>query len=170
VTRLFLALTARARALWQRALREHATPREVAFAVAVGAFAAFTPFLGFHIWIALGVASLLRLNRLWAVLASHVSPLPIFFAVSFLEIEAGHRLRAGAWIAMTVGDVATHGHNLLVDWLVGTVFVAGPIAATLGVVAYFAARRWQAVRPQSRGEAPPASSGSPPSAPRAPTP
>ncbi len=168
--RWLLALTARMRALWQRALREHAAPREIGFAVALGTFAAFTPFLGFHIWIALGVASLLRLNRLWAVLASHVSPPPIFFAVSVLEIEVGHRLRSGGWVAMTVGEVSAHGRSLIVDWLAGTVFVAGPIGGALGLVAYFAARRWQAVTPRSPGGSPPGSSGSPPSGPREPTP
>lgn len=168
--RWFYALTARLRALWQRALREHATPREIGFAVALGTFAAFTPFIGFHLWIALAIATLLRLNRLWAVLASHVSPPPIFVTVGFLEIEVGHHLRAGAWVAMSIHEVATHGRNLLVDWLLGTAFVAGPIAAALGILAYVAARRWQRLTPPPLAESPRGSSGSPPSAPREPTP
>jgi uncharacterized protein (DUF2062 family) len=162
VKRWLAALTSGARALWQRALREHATPRQIAFAVAVGSFVAFTPFIGFHIWIALGLASLLRLNRLWAMLGSHLSPPPIFFPASVLQIQLGHRLREGSWIPMTVHDVASHGRLLLVDWLLGTVFVAGPIAAVLGIGTYFAARRWQALRPRSPDAAPPESSGSPP--------
>jgi uncharacterized protein (DUF2062 family) len=143
-------------------LREHATPREIALAVALGTFAAFTPFIGFHIWIALGMASLLRLNRLWAMLASHVSPPPVFLTVSFLEIEVGHRLREGSWIPMSVREVASHGRLLLVDWLLGTIFVAGPIAAVLALSAYFVTRRWQAVRQRSPDAAPQESSGSPP--------
>jgi uncharacterized protein len=177
-------MTAGLRDLWQRALREHSTPREIAFAVALGAFVAFTPFIGFHIWIALGLASLLRLNRLWAVLASHISPPPVFLTVSFLEIEFAHRLRTGAWVPMAVHEVATHGRELIVDWLLGTPAVAGPIAACVGVGAYFAARRAarataratvtpltprKPLTPRSPAGPPPPSSESPPSGPPAPT-
>ncbi len=163
------ALTSGARDLFQRARREHSTPAEIGRAVALGAFVAFTPFIGFHIWIALGLASVLRLNRLWAVLASHVSPPPLFVAVSFLEIEVAHRLRTGAWAPIALRAVATHGRELFVDWLLGTPIVAGPLAAGVGAAAYVAARRWLAVTPPPPAAALPPSSGSPPSAPRAPT-
>ncbi|HLK37152.1 MAG TPA: DUF2062 domain-containing protein, partial [Polyangiaceae bacterium] len=70
---LFFRLFARGRALWERALRERSSPPEVGLSVGVGVFAACTPLLGAHAWIALGLATLLRLNRVWAFLASRVS-------------------------------------------------------------------------------------------------
>lgn len=69
---------ARTRELWERAKREHSTPREVGWSVGVGLFCGCTPFLGLHMWIALGLASPFRLNRLWAFLGSRVSSNVIF--------------------------------------------------------------------------------------------
>ncbi|MGO9833882.1 MAG: DUF2062 domain-containing protein [Polyangiaceae bacterium] len=166
-----LALPQRARALWERARREHSTPREIGLAIAVGVFAGCTPFLGFHMWIALGLSTLLRLNRLWAFAGSRVSILPIFAWVGFCEIESAHRLRTGAWASLAPSEVVAHGAELLTDWLIGTVPVGGGLALLAGALAYAVARRWPGdVTPRTRAGSRPPSSESPPSAPPTPIP
>jgi uncharacterized protein len=161
----------RARRLWDRARREHSTPREIAFAVSVGVFAGCMPFLGFRGGIAVGLATLLRLNRLWAFAGSRLLILPLFVGIGFCEIESGHRLRTGAWAALSTADVAARGSELLTDWLIGTPAVGGGVAALAGIVTYAAARRWRwGVTPGTRGGSRPSSSESPPSAPPTPRP
>ena len=163
----------RTRDLWQRAKREHSTPREVGWSVAVGVFCGCTPFLGLHMWMALGLATVFRLNRLWAFLGSRVSVSVLLAWLAFSEIELAHRVRTGAWMPTTPEEALAHGWQLFGDWLIGAAFVGAALGALLGLVAYGVARRW---RPEAvsltprKLEAPlPPSSGSPPSAPPAPT-
>lgn len=130
--------------LWDRARRERSTPRQIGFSVAVGVFAGCTPFIGLHFWIALAAATLLRLNRLWAALASRISSTPLLLALTFGEIELGHRLRTGAWVALSRHDALARGKELFADWLLGAALVGSTLAIVLGLVAYFVARRWQA--------------------------
>jgi hypothetical protein len=114
--------------------------------VALGAFIACTPFLGFHLWIALALASLLRLNRVWAMIASRLSSTPILLATTFGEIELAHRLRTGAWVAMNWHDAFVQARELVSDWILGTFLVGAPIASCAGLAAFAAARRWQRLK------------------------
>jgi uncharacterized protein (DUF2062 family) len=133
--------------LWERARNEHSTPREIGWSIAVGVFAGCTPFVGFHMWIALAFATVLRLNRLWAFLGSRVSFTPLLSVIALCEIEGAHRIRTGAWASLRPGEVLARGTELLGDWLLGALFVGGPLAAALGLAAYVCAQRWQTPTP-----------------------
>jgi uncharacterized protein (DUF2062 family) len=162
---------ARARELWERAKRERSSPPEVGFSVAVGVLSACTPFLGLHMWIALGLATVFRLNRLLAFLASRFSVMPVFAVITFCEIESSHRLRTGSWVALVPREAVAHGRELLLDWVLGTGLVGGVLALFAGLLAYAVARRWQhAATIRTPAEPRPPSSGSPPSGPPAPIP
>jgi uncharacterized protein (DUF2062 family) len=171
VRRLLARLWKRTRELWERARREHSTPREVGWSVGVGVFCGCTPFLGLHMWLALLLASVLRLNRLWAFLGSRVSTNLLFVWIAFSEIELAHRLRAGTWAPLAPSEVLAQGKQLFGDWALGTPLIGGPLAVILGLMAYASARRWRARELTAHTpDAPrPPSSGSRPSAPPAPT-
>jgi uncharacterized protein len=169
----------RARELVVRAKNEHSTPPEVGFSVAVGVFSACTPLLGFHMWIALALTTVFRLNRLWGFLGSRVSILPVYVWISFCEIELGHRLRAGAWVRMSARDALSRGKELSLDWAIGTGLIGCALATVCGLAAYVCARGWSKSRLATvpleleahvttrKLDAPLArSSGSPPSEPR----
>jgi uncharacterized protein (DUF2062 family) len=147
-------------ATWARAKNEHSSPREIALSVGVGVFSACTPFVGLHMWIAMGLATLLRLNRLWAFLGSRATFFPLFAFVTFAELEVAHRLRTGAWLPLAPSEALARGRELLLDWAVGAVLVGGTLAAIGAIVAYVVASSWPAP-----GEAPRSTSGSPPSGP-----
>jgi uncharacterized protein (DUF2062 family) len=156
-----LTLTQRARELFERATREHSTPREVGWSVGIGVFCACTPFLGLHMWMALLLATGLRVNRLWAFLGSRASIGPLFPGIAFCEIESAHRLRTGAWASLAPREALAHGRALLTDWLVGTALIGSALAVAAGLLAY----AWATRRPPSSytpGELHPPSSGSPP--------
>jgi uncharacterized protein (DUF2062 family) len=154
--------------LWERAKNEHSAPHEIGWSIAAGVFSGCTPFLGFHMWIALALATLLRKNRLWAFVGSRISFTPFFAIITFSEIEGAHRLRTGAWAPLSPHDAVGHGKELLGDWLLGTVIVGGALASFLGLAAYFVASRWQISRRRPLAPRSP-SSESRPSAPPAPT-
>ncbi len=79
-----------------RILHVDDTTSRIAMGVAVGLFTAFTPFLGFHMLIGLGLAALLRGNKAMAVLFVWVSnpltQLPVSAAAYFTG-----RLLMGYW-------------------------------------------------------------------------
>ncbi len=68
------------------------SPERVAAAIAVGVGVGFSPFIGFHIWLALGLAFLFRLNKIDAALGQFVGnpwTLPAVFALGY---RLGRRL------------------------------------------------------------------------------
>jgi uncharacterized protein (DUF2062 family) len=127
------------------ALAEHSSPRGIGQSVAVGVFAACTP-LGFHGVIALALATALRLNRLLAFASSHISILPVYLAIAFCEIEAGHLLRRGQFAHLTPSEAFGQRYELLTEWLVGTLIVGAILATALGLGAYACAHAWQKAR------------------------
>jgi uncharacterized protein len=153
--------------LWEAAKREHSTPGEIGCSVGLGVFSGCTPAFGFHMWVAIGLASLLRLNRLWAFLGSRVSFTPLYAWIVFCEVELAHRARSGAWISLAPREAAAHAGDLLADWFLGTALVGGTLGVAAGFLAYLAARRFTE-RTLDVPRSP--SSESPPSAPRATTP
>jgi uncharacterized protein (DUF2062 family) len=139
--------------VWERAKSERSSPREIGWSVAVGAFSGCTPFLGLHLWIALALATLLRLSRLWAVVGSRISFAPLFAGIAFCEIQSAHRLRTGAWVTLSPHDAVAHGRELLADWLLGAVVLGSALAAAVGFVVYLSARRWQSPSPLPKSAA-----------------
>jgi uncharacterized protein (DUF2062 family) len=151
----------RARDLGLQALREHTTPRELAFSVGLGVLIGCTPFIGFHIWIALGLATLFRLNRVWAMVGSRVSFFLVFPWIVLAEIQLAHRVRTGHWAPITAREVMDHRGEYLLDWSLGVVPVGLALALAVGSLAYLVAR-WRTLTPRMPSPAPPPSSGSPP--------
>jgi uncharacterized protein len=81
---------------WMEALLHvHDTPERTAAAFALGIFFGFSPFLGFHTLLALGVAFVFDLNRV-AVLVGVYANLPWFLAPWYALTTAG-----GAWLLGT---------------------------------------------------------------------
>jgi uncharacterized protein (DUF2062 family) len=159
------------RSLFVRALQERASPVEVGLSVALGVFCSATPFIGFHLWMALGLSTLLRLNRIWAMLGSRATTMPILPVVVFMEVELAHHVRTGGWAPITPHEALAHAGEYLLDWVLGTPLVGGVYAAAVGGAAY-ALARWRQQRLTTRrpGEPLPASSGSLPSTPPTPMP
>jgi uncharacterized protein (DUF2062 family) len=148
------------RALLARAVSEHASPPKIALSVALGVFCASTPLIGFHLGMALGLATAFRLNRLWAAVGSRGTTGPLLPLVVFTEVQLAHRLRTGAWVPLAPHEALAHGKELMFDWVLGTPLVGGVYAAVVGVVAYALARQRQ-VTPGTLDESPPVSSESP---------
>jgi len=158
---------ARARDLWRRAKAERASPRQIGIAVAIGTFCCFAPILWLHLATALLLASVLKVNRLWSAAASQ---LPSLFGllrapILFVEIEAGHLVRTGAFIDLTPREALKGAAHMVFDWLFGSVLVGVVLALVLGTSAWAWARRRdrrEALTPRAPDEPPPPTSESPP--------
>ncbi|WP_158501611.1 DUF2062 domain-containing protein [Vitiosangium sp. GDMCC 1.1324] len=127
--------------------REHASPRRLGVAVAVGVLVGSSPFLGFQVLMAIALATVFRLNRIAVLLGLQISMPPITPFLLFLNAQVGARLLEGRWLplsleafrAVPAKQVAA---DLFLDLLVGGLLVGGVLAAGLGwMTAYLLQRQ-----------------------------
>jgi uncharacterized protein (DUF2062 family) len=122
--------------VWTLLWKEHTTPREISIAVAMGVFVGCTPAFGLHGWIALGLATLFRLNRIWSWAGSRVSNFLIYPWIVIGEIELGHYLRFGDHMHLSEKEVMENRGKLMIDWLLGSIPVAVVAAIVFGALAF----------------------------------
>lgn len=128
------------RRLYMTLRTEHTTPGKVAAGVAVGVFVGCSPFWGFHLAIALLLATVFRLNRVLvyaaANLANPITAPPLIFA----EVQTGHRLLRGAFLGLTMDEVLQEGiAGIFLDFFVGCMVLGAALALLLGGVAWLIA-------------------------------
>jgi uncharacterized protein (DUF2062 family) len=152
---VFRRLWEKLKLLWKLAKSERASPREIGWAVAIGAFAGCTPAVGVHGPLAMGLATLFKKNRLFAWLGSRISNMIMLPFIALAEVQVAHLIRTGRWL-----DIEINRHNamdqagaLLLDWCIGTVPVGGAIGLVMGLGAYGLAHRRDARRKRAEAEA-----------------
>jgi len=138
---VFRRLWEKLKQLWRLAKSERATPREIGWAVAIGAFVGCSPAFGLRPWLALGIATLLKKNRLFCWLGSHTSFWLWAPFVVLAEVQLGHRVRTGTFVLLDRTNVVDQAPHLLLDWCIGWVPVGGLIAVVMGLGAHGFARR-----------------------------
>lgn len=121
-------------------LAEHATPRELGLATALGVLLGAMPLIGFHTLAILVAAGLFRLNRMAAVAASQLCMPPV---VPYLCIEAGFFLQHGRFLkldrslwSMSFREMQVLGLERIWNWLVGSLSLGVALAAAVGLLAY----------------------------------
>lgn len=161
--------------LWKLAKSERATPREIGWAVAIGAFAGCTPAIGVHGPLAMGLATLARKNRLFAWIGSRISNMIMLPFIALAEVQVSHLLRTGAFVELNRDNILAKAPDLLLDWCLGAIPVGIVIGALLGALAYGLAHRRDRRRATAAAEAAEAASPAtplpaPPESPTPPTP
>lgn len=120
----------------KRVKRVNATPYAIAMGVACGAFASFTPLIGFHFLLAFALAYVLRGNLLAAAIGTAVgNPLtfPLIWAVTF---------RVGRTI---LGESVRADAEPVID---------APSAYTVEAITGFVERTWPLMKPMFVGAVP----------------
>jgi len=130
-----------AKRLLHRARTERATPREVGHAVFLGVFAGCTPVVGLHGWVALGLATVFRKNRLYAWLGSRVSNMVLLPFIVLAEVQSSRVLRTGHLAPLDHRHVLEQAPELMLDWTLGSVLVGGVLGVLFGLLAYLWAHR-----------------------------
>ena len=127
----------RVREAIRRVLAEHASPAELGLSVALGVFLACTPFYGLQTILALGLAWLLRLNRVAAVLAAQASTPPLSPVLIFASVQLGEHLLSGHFFAMSLGTLRSQSipqlaRTFFTAWLLGGCVLGGVLGAVAG--------------------------------------
>ncbi len=143
---MFRRLWEKLKLLWQLAKSERASPREIGWAVAIGAFAGCTPAVGVHGPLAMGLATLARKNRLFAWLGSRISNMVFLPFIALAEVQLSHRIRTGAFVDLAREDILAQAPHLLLDWCLGTIPVGVALGIVMGLLAYAFAKRRDARR------------------------
>lgn len=138
---MFRRLWQKIKLLWQLAKSERASPREIGWAVAIGAFAGCTPAVGFHGPLALFMATLGKKNRLFAWLGSRISNMIFLPFIALAEVQLAHRVRTGVWLDLDRENALKRAGELLLDWFLGTIPVGLVIGALMGLMAWGLAHR-----------------------------
>jgi uncharacterized protein len=126
----FIINPARIRYLIVSYARSGITPRRVAAAVALGTLIAFVPMVGVHTIMALGLASLIRLNPLVVLLGTQISnPLTFPFQL-FISAEVGSLILHGRRLALEFNRNTDYLNLYITPILVGSI-VLGIIASCL---------------------------------------
>jgi uncharacterized protein (DUF2062 family) len=137
---LFRRFWEKIKQLWLLAKTERASPREIGWAVAIGAFAGCTPAIGFHGWLAIGMATVLKKNRLFAWLGSRISNMVFLPFITVAEVQTSHMIRTGTWVTIDKDHALDQAGTLFLDWCLGTIPVGIVIGAVLGVISWAVAR------------------------------
>lgn len=129
------------RQLFRRLVREHASPHRLAAAVAAGILVGCSPFFGLHFWIGLGLALVLRLNKVAVFLGSQISIPPLAPLIGFASVQLGARLLFGSFVRIGLEDFSLANlpsllSQFLLAWLVGGLVVGGAIAAPAYLITY----------------------------------
>jgi uncharacterized protein (DUF2062 family) len=138
---LFRRLWEKLKTLWKLAKSERASPREIGWAVAIGAFAGCTPAIGMHGGLAIGLATLFRKNRLFAWLGSRISNMVFLPFIAIAEVQVAHLLRTGEWATLEREHAIDQAGALLLDWCLGTIPVGAAIGLVMGTISWAFARR-----------------------------
>ncbi|MCK5681011.1 DUF2062 domain-containing protein [bacterium] len=128
-------------------LKENASPKRLAIAVALGVLIGALPLIGMRAMILLMLTGYFRLNKIVALAAGNICTPPF---VPALCIEIGYFIRHGSWL--TEISFKTLGHQALErfwEWGLGSL-VAGPLlAAFFGLLTFVMATKIKHKRSQS---------------------
>jgi SAM-dependent methyltransferase len=81
----------------------------MALGVAMGVFVGCTPLWGAHLAMAVLLASVLRLNRFLVYAAANVANPLTVGPILFVELQIGHRILHGTWLALRMDEVRQVG-------------------------------------------------------------
>jgi len=109
------------------------SPKEIALAIAVGTFIAFTPIMGIHTLTALALAYIFRLNTLIVILGTQISnPISYPFQI-FISAEVGSLILNGNFLEMTFSRDIDYLNHYILPIIVGSL-VLGIIVSSLSYI------------------------------------
>lgn len=137
---------AKLRQSWEALKAEHATPSRLGVAMGVGVFCGCSPFHGFQVLLALGLAWLLKVNKLAVLLGLQISAPPLTPLIVFAGLQLGALLLQGRFLPLRLGGIraAVHGslaRALLTDFVVGSLALGVLLGLLVGVLTAALVRR-----------------------------
>ncbi len=129
----------RLREKWRRLVNEEATPTRLGVAVGVGVLIGCSPFYSLQMLIALGVARVLRLNRIAILLGSNINFPPLTPLIILAALQTGTYLLEGRFLPLTLDAIRDTPPKELVKafvlaFLLGGLVVGSVLGTILGVL------------------------------------
>ena len=128
---------------WRRVWRLSGTPHAISMGIAAGVFASCTPFIGFHILVAMLIAWVLRGNLIASAIGTFAGNPLTFPAIWFVVYEVG-RYMVGAPVAANPDIAETlqsdRAFDMILPLLVPLTVGAVPVGIVLGGVGYVMTR------------------------------
>lgn len=142
------------RELWARLLAEHSGPLRLGLAVGLGIVIGCSPFFGLHLWIGLGLAVLLRLNKVAVFFGAQISIPPLAPVIGFASVQLGALILQGHPLHLAPADFAlarlpTLLRSFFLAWLLGGLLLGLALAAPTSLL-IAALVRWRRVSPADR--------------------
>ncbi|MDD4181359.1 MAG: DUF2062 domain-containing protein [Victivallaceae bacterium] len=129
------------RMFFKHLLQENTTPPLLATSAAVGTFLAILPIPGFHMLLILYVCLRMKLNKIMALAIQNLFMPPF---TPFLCIELGYFMRHGQFLTeLSMQTVVYEMHHRLLEWLLGSLFIAPLFAAIAWLVVFGVANHLQ---------------------------
>jgi hypothetical protein len=130
-----VTLNRTARYFYLRFIRIRRDPSEIARGLAIGVFSGMTPFLGFHILMALALAMLLKGNKFMALIGTWVANPLTFSFIYYLDYKVGRWVLGGETesfmpLSLEPLEILHAGWKLLLPMSVGSL-ILGLLAAAL---------------------------------------
>lgn len=148
VTERAHALAAGLRTSTRRLIHEHADPARLGVAVGLGVLVGCSPFFGVQTLVGLGLAWILRLNRVAVLLGLQISVPPLTPFVLFADAQLGALSLRGQWLPLSVEAMrAVRSFREVAD-LLGVLVLGGAIlgavlAVVTGLATTLVIRRWR---------------------------
>ena len=147
-------------------LLEYNSPRQLAFAVALGIYVGASPLWGLHTVLAVGLAFLFRLNKSAVILASYFISNPVFIPVLvFTGLQAGSLLLYGHHASLSLPEIRTimkdpNWHQILNIYLV-PYFVGAFIVGLVPTICSYWITLWVSRHTRNGGNPPTAGAHDP---------
>ncbi|HKD39196.1 MAG TPA: DUF2062 domain-containing protein [Myxococcaceae bacterium] len=143
-----LAILRRLRDRFELLLVEHASAARLGVGVATGVLIGCTPFLGFQVLLAIGIATVFKLNRIAVLLGTQVSTPPITPLLLFANAQVGAILLHRHWLPISLESVrgapkAKWVLDLFLELLTGGLVVGGVLALGFGGVTAYVVKRYR---------------------------
>ena len=114
-----------------RLVQEHGHPGRLGVAVGFGVWLGCTPFYGFQTLLGVGLAPLLKVNRLGVLLGLQISVPPLAPFLLFANAQLGAMVLRRQWLPFSIDALRAVPTSKLVAELFGDLLVGGAIVGTL---------------------------------------
>lgn len=124
--------------LFNKLLREHATPGQIATAAWMGVFLGALPLIGIHTVVIIYICHMLHLNKMAAVASSQLCMPPV---VPIVCIQVGYYLRHGEFLLdFNRETLLIQIGERLWEYLIGSLIVGPLLGFVVAAITYFAIR------------------------------
>lgn len=122
-------------------LEQHHSPAKVGWAIFWGVLVGTSPFFGLHFFMSMGVALILRLNKVIVYAAANISNPVLAPLLILASYQIGFFLFNGTFAPLNITTIKESGVGSFRYWLIGSLILGGILGSALGLLTYLMMKR-----------------------------